>query len=283
MHNFIRTSRRIQPGLENSESHELLLMPPNPGYLMERRAHRHPRSVSASNNGDELHAQRRPPMVRDHSNILFDPAFLPQNQQRFVDSNHQTNFDGLGERRRSQAAEEGHLLPRMRVSNTPSGFGPPAPGGQGYEFEELASGGNTVDPFATPLGTPMGSPKAAGEPPSFASFVSSAPPIDNRIEPLDDSDTSQTSSEEAPALQSTDGNRQPRQSHALRKVNAGFESLRPGVANESHRNYTGDWNRDLEKGNEPNSEPSDNKRGQKKLQKTRGRADSKESRFKEEV
>lgn len=245
------------------------------GYLMEQRAHRHPRSVSASNNGDERHAQRRPPMVRDRSDILFDPTYLPQNQQR---------FEALGERRRSQAAEEGHLLPRVRVSNTPSGFAPTGPGEQGFEFEELAARGHTVDPFATPLGTPMWSPKVAGEePPSFASFVNSTPPIDNRIEPLDDSDTSQTSSEGAPALQTTDGNRLPHQSHILRKANAGFEVLRPSAPNGSHPSYRGDWNRDLERGNQPNTELLDNKYGQKKLQKTRGRADSKGSRFREEV
>ena len=283
MRNFVNAFRRIQPEFQNTEPHELLLMLPNPGYLIERRAQGHARSASALSNGDERYAQRRPPLVRDPSDILFDPAFLPKNQQQVVDSNQSTNVNASGKRRRSQVAEEGQLLPRVRVSNAANGFAPSTLADHRIQFNEFTAGGNEADPFATPLGTPMGSPEALGEPSPFARFVDSTPRIDNRIEPLDESDTSPTSSEEGSALQSADGNRQLRQSHAVRKGNSGFEILRPGAMNGSHHAFAGDRSRDLEKGERWKAEISDNKRGQNRLQKTRARADSKESRFKEQV
>lgn len=85
------------------------------------------------------------------------------------------------------------------------------------------------------------------------------------------------------ALQQGDGNRQHRQSQVARKVNPGFEILRPGSFSRP-REYVADLNEKAQAGNEQQSagaEGAGNKRNFKKLQ--RKRADSKESRFKEEV
>lgn len=258
-----------------SESLELLLMPPTPGYLMaEQRPLRAPRSVSASSSMD---VPRRPGMVKDSPDVLLDPAHLPPNQQRFVDAN---NFEALGERRRSQVAEEGQLLrryqaaeggiyvPHTRVSNTGKKYTPVTSAESDLERQQF--GEAAIDPFATPYGTPMGSPKIQEEPPSFASFVNSTPPIEHRIEPLDDSDTSPTPSEETSAPQGTDSNRQTRQSQIVRKVNSGFEILRAGTLNQPQQSYSGDWNHDLEKGVQGDANVAENTRGQKKLQKARG-------------
>ena len=147
------------------------------------------------------------------------------------------------------------------------------------------SGDDGSDPFATPVGTPIGTASYMGEPPSFASFVQSSPYPDSRAETFDDAEpTSSDPHNTTNALQQGDGNRQHRQSEVVRKINPGFEILRPGSFSRP-QTYVADWNEkaggvnDHYRGQGP--EGSDKKRYSKRLQ--RKRADSKESRFKEEV
>ena len=281
MRNFISRIRKDQPGILRRESHELSLMPPNPGYL--RMEHSSGNSNSSSSGDEQQRAPRRPPVVRDPSDILYDPASLPRNQLHLIDPDQRSSFDALAHHRRSQGAEEGHLLPRIRLSHTAGGLVPSTPAEHRYVFEEPRAVEHSSDPFVTPLGTPMGSPiRSVVEPPSFASFVNSTPLPDHHTETLDDSEeTSPSSQESAPPLQHSDGNRQLRQSHVVRKVNPGFEIVHPGSFNHAQRNYAGDWNRDLEKGNDRDLNTTGLKRGSKRLQ--RKRADSKESRFTEQV
>ena len=222
-------------------------------------------------------------MKRDSSDILFDPTYLPSGLPRASNDGH---LSSLANHRRSHAAEEGQLLPRIRLNNTHGRITPDVPLHRRQFSTGHVSGEVANDPFATPLGTPMGNTRGnyVEEPPSFASFVKSSPSPDHRIEAVDDvehtsSDLRYTSN----ALQQGDGNRQHRQSQAARKVNSGFEILSPGSFSRP-RESVADWNEKAPVGNEHQSggvEGSGSKRHSKKLQ--RKRADSKESRFKEEV
>ena len=108
---------------------------------------------------------------------------------------------------------------------------------------------------------------------------------DNQIEALDDDNQSHSYYEKSnKPLQQGDGNRQLRSSQVARKVNSGFEILRPGSFTRPAYNAA-DWSEKGIVGNEQEPERLANdpekKRQLKKLQ--RKRADSKESRFKEEV
>lgn len=247
------------------------------------RSRRDSGSGSGSNSSEEHYAPRRPGMNRDSSDILFDPTYLPSGLPRASDDDH---LNHRASQRRSHAAEEGQLLPRRRSNNTPGGTTPGVSLHRSQFSTAHNSGEDGSDPFATPLGTPMGSTRSGyvEEPPSFASFVNSGPSPNNRSEAMDDveyasSDLRYTSN----ALQQGDGNRQHRQSQVARKVNPGFEILRPGSFSRP-REYVADLNEKAQAGNEQQSagaEGAGNKRNFKKLQ--RKRADSKESRFKEEV
>ena len=254
-----------------------------PGTLEGARSRRDSGSGSGSSSSEEHYAPRRPGIKRDSSDILFDPTYLPSGLPRSSDDDH---LNYLASHRRSHAAEEGQLLPRIRPKNPYGVTTPDVPLHRRQFSTGHISGEESSDPFATPLGTPMGSTRSGyvEEPPSFASFVNSSPSPNNRTEAIDDvenasSDLRYTNN----ALQQGDGNRQHRQSHVARKVNSRFEILRPGSFSRPLEHVV-DWNGKAQVGNEHQSggaEGPGNKRHSKKLQ--RKRADSKESRFKEEV
>lgn len=150
---------------------------------------------------------------------------------------------------------------------------------------EGTSSDDTSNPFATPVGSLMHSTRDTymEEPPSFASFVNSSPSPDDGAEKLDDIERNAYNSQDSNnALQQADGNRQHRQSQVARKVNSGFEILRPGSFSHQ-QGYVADWSEKAGLGTEHQREldAHGNKRHSRKLQ--RKRADSKESRFKEEV
>ena len=152
-------------------------------------------------------------------------------------------------------------------------------------FEGTTSSDDTGNPFATPVASSVGSTRDTymEEPPSFASFVNSSPYPDNRFETLDDAERNSYSFQDGNnALRQGDGNRQPRQPQVARQVNSGFEILRPGSFSHP-QGYVADWNEKGAPGTEHQRELDayGKKRHSRKLQ--RKRADSKESRFKEEV
>ena len=247
------------------------------------RSRRGSSSGSGSNSSEEHYTPRRPGIKRDSSDILFDPTYLPSGFPRASNDDHLNYLTG---HRRSHAAEEGQLLPRVRTSNTHGRPTPDVPLHRRQFSTGHISGEDASDPFATPLGTPMGSTRSGyvEEPPSFTSFVNSSPSPDNRIEAVDDVEyTSSDFRYTSNALQQGDGNRRHRQSQVARKANSGFEVLRPGSFSRP-RESVADWNEKAQFGNEHQSggaEGPGNKRHSKRLQ--RKRADSKESRFKEEV
>ncbi|KAL8794474.1 MAG: hypothetical protein Q9195_002947 [Heterodermia aff. obscurata] len=253
------------------------------GTLEGVRPRRVSSSGSGSNSSEEHYTPRRPGMKRDSSDILFDPTYLPSGVPRASNDDH---LNYLASHRRSHAAEEGQLLPRIRPNNTHGRSTSDVPLHRGQFSTGRISGEDASNPFATPLGTPRASTKSGyvEEPPSFASFVNSSSSPDSRIEAADDveyssSDLRHTSN----ALQQGDGNRQHRQSQIARKINSGLEILRPGSFSRP-RESVADWNEKAQVGDEHQSggaEGPANKRHSKKLQ--RKRADSKESRFREEV
>ena len=281
MPNSIRCIRENQPGPIRPESHELVLMPPKPGYLTKWHSSG---SSNASSSGDEQQrTPRRPHVVGGSSNVLYDHVDPSRNNQYRLDADQRGSFDALVHHRRSQGAEEGQLFPRARLGHRAGDPNPTAPAEQRYGVGASHLSEKASDPFVTPLGTPLGSPMRSGEePPSFESFVNSNPPPENPIATYNDLDRVSSSSREIyPPLQHSDGNRQPRNSQVARKVNSGFEILRPGSFSQPQNNYVGDWNRDLEIGKGEDPCAAEVESGPKKLQ--RKRADSKESRFKEQV
>ena len=253
------------------------------GTLEGVRSRRVSSSGSGSNSSEEHYTPRRPGLNRDSSDILFDPTYLPSGLPRASNDDH---LNYLASQRRSHAAEEGQLLPRIRHNNARGRTTSDVPLHRRQHSTGRISGEDSSDPFATPVGTPMASIRSGfvEEPPSFASFVNSSPSPDNRIEAVDgveyaSSDLRYTSN----ALQQGDGNRQHRQSQVASKTNSGFEALRPGSFSRP-RGAAADWNEKAPAGNEHQPGEAEglvNKRHSKKLQ--RKRADSKESRFKEEV
>jgi len=284
MRTFISRLRREQPGNNRPESIELTLMPPKPGFLLKERSNGSSNVSSASSSGDEQHyAPRYPRTVRVSSDTPNGPTYRSYARQHNIDPDQRSSFDALAHHRRSQGAEEGQLRPRIRLSGTAGVLNSGTPAEHRYSFEEAHPVAEASDPFVTPLGTPMVNPmQSMEEPPSFANFVNANPLPQNQIASVDDSEeTLPFSQESAPPLQRTDGNRQPRRSQVVRKINSGFEILQPGSLSQPQKNYAGDWNRDLERGNEQDLSTTKVEQAPKKLQ--RKRADSKESRFKEQV
>ena len=240
-------------------------------------------SGSGSNSSEEHYTPHRPGIKRESSDILFDPTYLPSGLPRSSNDDH---LNYLASHRRSHAAEEGQLIPRIRPNNAHGRTTSDVPLHHRQFSTGHISGEAASDPFITPLGTPRGSTRSGygEEPPTFASFVNSSPTPNNRIEAVDDigyatSDSRYTSN----ALQQGDGNRQDRQSQIARKVNSGFEILNSGSFSRPREPMV-DRNEKAQVVNEHQvggAEGPGNKRNSKKLQ--RKRADSKESRFKEEV
>ena len=222
-------------------------------------------------------------MTRDSSDILFDPTYLPSGGPRTPNAEY---LDALASHRRSHAAEVGQL-PRVRLSGMNAGLTSDTSPEHPYTFEDNHSSGDASNPFATPIATPMGSTvnPYMEEPPSFASFVNSSSHPNDHTDRSDDGEAMPYDPQNNDTiLQQGDGNRQNRQSQDVRKINPGFDILRPGSFSQP-RGYVADWNEKSGMGIEqqlgPGADAHSNKRHSKKLQ--RKRADSKESRFKEEV
>ena len=249
-----------------------------------QRSRRHSGSHSGSSNSSEEHeVPRRPRMMRDSSDILFDPTYLPSGGPRTPNADY---LDALASHRRSHAAEVGQL-PRVRFSSMNGGLTSDTPTEHRYAFEDDHSSGDASNPFATPLSTPMGSATNPymEEAPSFASFVNSSSSPNDQTDISDDGEAIPYDRQDNNnVLQQGDGNRQNRQSQVVRKANSGFEVLGPGRFSHP-QGYVADWNEktgmEAEQQPGPGVDAYGNKRHSKKLQ--RKRADSKESRFKEEV
>ena len=279
MPNFISRIRQNQPEPQRAEFHELVLMPPKPGYLSREHSSG---SSNASSGGEEpLRAPRRPPVVRGPSRTLYDPAYPSRNATQDINAHQRSSFDALAHHRRSQGAEEGQLLPRIRPNQASDSTTSNA-AEHGSSFEEPRGAEEARDPFGTPLGTPMGSPiRDLEEPPSFANFVNSNPPPDNHMRTLEDPEEAFLSSHhDSTPLQHSDGNRQ-RHSQIAQNVNSRFKIPQPGSFSQPQNGYVGGWNRDLERAGGEGFDTTGLNGGPKKLQ--RKRADSKESRFKEQV
>ena len=248
----------------------------NLDFLYGTRVRRDSGSRSGSNSSEDYHTPRRPRMTRDSSDILFDPTYLPKGGPGIQKVDH---LDSPVNDRRSHAAEERHLRPRIRLSGVNGNYASSATPEHRYMFEGTTSSEDASNPFATPVGTPLGSTADTymEDPPSFQSFVNSSPFPHDRIETMDIAERkfhgSQNSND---VLQQGDGRRPNRQSQIFRKANSGFDILRPGSFSHP-QGYVTDWDEKSGIGSEHQSgrevDTHGNNRHSNKLQ--RKRADSK--------
>ena len=151
------------------------------------------------------------------------------------------DLESLANHRRSHAAETGQLFPRVRYSGV-NGDWTQSTSSSIHRTDSNDGMINhapwplneTVNPFTTPLDTPPLEPMHT-EAPSFQSFLDSAPVnVRRQSVPLLDEVgevVPQASPQDSPqALQDADANCQLRRpSQVIRKVNSGFEILRPGT------------------------------------------------------
>ena len=167
------------------------------------------------------------------SSVYSSSIFQSPMDQAPFSRNSIGDLDSLASHRRSHAAEIGQILPRIQVSN----------GGSG-DWTSLMSSTSDRECHATDglkqvSGSPMDHYKTQncfttvttiGSPPTFQSFLDSDPLNAKRHTlPLLDNAEKYNTTEKGQPLQSTDANRQVRQQDVMRKVNPGFEVLRPGT------------------------------------------------------
>ncbi|MCJ1385028.1 hypothetical protein MMC17_008146 [Xylographa soralifera] len=191
-------------------------------------------SRTSIDSGSNLHyytPQRRGHMSTS-SSVYSSSIFQSTIDQAPFTRNSIGDLDSLASHRRSHAAEIGQILPRIQVSN----------GGSG-DWTSLMSSSSDREYHAddSPKQIPD-SPKdhfrtqnrstiitTIGNPPTFQSFLDSDPLNAKRHTlPLLENAEIDTAEKSQP-LQRTDANRQLRQQDVIRKVNSGFEILRPGT------------------------------------------------------
>ena len=143
------------------------------------------------------------------------------------------DLDSLASHRRSHAAEIGQILPRIQVSNGESGDWTSmmsSSSDREYHADDSPKQVSTSpkDHFNTQNRSTIFT--TIENPPTFQSFLDSDPLNAKRHTlPLLDVAERNGMAEKGQPLQSTDANRQLRQQEVMRKVNSGFEVLRPGT------------------------------------------------------
>ncbi|MCJ1284757.1 hypothetical protein MMC26_004093 [Xylographa opegraphella] len=143
------------------------------------------------------------------------------------------DMDSLASHRRSHAAEIGQILPRIQVSNGGSGDWTSlmsSSSDKEYNADDSPKqvSGSSKEYFKTANRSTIVS--TIGNPPIFQSFLDSESLDAKRhtLPLLNDVGRDDTAEKGHP-LRSTDANRQLRQQDVMRKVNSGFEVLRPGT------------------------------------------------------
>ncbi|MCJ1400178.1 hypothetical protein MMC11_003382 [Xylographa trunciseda] len=143
------------------------------------------------------------------------------------------DLDSLASHRRIHAAEIGQILPRIQVSNSGSGDWTSlmsSSSDREYNSDDTPQqmSSSPKDHFKTQNRSTIVTTN--GNPPSFQSFLDSDPVnVKRHTLPLLDNAERNVTAEKGHPLQSTDANRQLRQQEVMRKVNSGFEILRPGT------------------------------------------------------
>ncbi|KAL9607572.1 MAG: hypothetical protein Q9167_007524 [Letrouitia subvulpina] len=209
-------------------------------------------SWSGSSRGSDSRNAGHSGRNKQSSNSPMEPVPLQPTYNRY----HSSDLDSLASHRKSHVAETGQLLPRFRVDDTSSEWKTvqqPVEHQKSYlDNRPVSPVDENSDPFITPQGTPLMSATQGHhpEPPTFEDFVRSTSP-QGEYQAGEDGyflPHLQAYDHESPQDES---NKRTRQSQVARKVNSGFEILRPGSLNKDQ--ISTNIGRDLEKGEKRHS------------------------------
>ena len=165
-----------------------------------------PTQYKRSSNGYFQPAPRQPPRIRTSN--TYNPDRYKPVQLDPLASNTDSHMDDLG---------------RLHVRNRESGMSVVYAPVEDSVSKRLASSQGSTHEVIDPFATPESSPKEDRNP-----VVVDAPPADQHSEMIDNGDIDYIKGHAQP-LRPFDGNRQLRRSQVVRKVNSGFEILRPGT------------------------------------------------------
>ena len=200
------------------------------------------------------------------ADILFDPAYLPPGRPRTQQVPRPSALDSLPSNHRPEPSETNHLLPHAGLSDVGMDWTPTQPDMETshilqrqFSWEHEPETELMSDPFKTPVGSPLRGSVADGQ--QFTSLytpdLSSTPVSEQRIEYLGD--------EALPTEKHQDQAEREgyshRRSQVVRKVNSGFEILRPGTLDQQRRSTdTADAQWDEEAGQKRQSRKLQRKR-----------------------
>ena len=157
-------------------------------------------------NGYLQPASRQPPKIRTSN--TYNPDRYKPVQLDPLASNTDSHMDDLG---------------RLHVRNRDSGMSVVYAPVEDSVSKRLASSQSSTHEVIDPFATPESSPKEDRNP-----VIVDAPPANQHSEMIDNGDIDYIQGHAQP-LRPFDGNRQLRRSQVVRKVNSGFEILRPGT------------------------------------------------------
>ena len=206
-------------------------------------------SRTSLDSGSNLHyytPQRRGHM-HTSSSVYSSSIFQSTLDQAPFSRNSIGDLDSLASHRRSHAAEISQILPRIQVSNGGSGDWTSLNSNSSdreYHADDSPKQilGSPKEHFKTPNHSTMVT--TTGNPPPFQSFLDSDPRnVKRHTLPLLNSTDGIDPVEKGHPLQCTDANRQLRQPDVIRKVNSGFEILRPGTLGARKNSTDGTSNR----------------------------------------
>lgn len=159
-----------------------------------------------SSNGYLQPTSRQPPKIRT-SNSYYPDKYKPVQLDPLA-SNTESHMDDLG---------------RLHVRNRESGMSVVYAPVEDSVSKRLASSQGSTHEVIDPFATPESSPKEDRNP-----VIVDAPPASQHSEMIGNGDIDYIQGHAQP-LRPFDGNRQLRRSQVVRKVNSGFEILRPGT------------------------------------------------------
>ena len=178
------------------------------------------------------------------ADILFDPAYLPPGRPRAQRIPRPSGLDSLpSSRRLDSSSEASQLLPNARLSEVGMDWTPTQPDMDAtshilqrqFSWEHEPDPELLSDPFKTPNGSPIRGSMAENSNQQYANFyqpagISTSPVPERRIEHIgDEALPSTTSVPQSTPQQAEPAEDNKRSSQVVRKVNSGFEILRPGT------------------------------------------------------
>lgn len=197
-------------------------------YDSSGEEHRDPTSWSGhskNSNSSENHSDANQPVQSKRlSNGYLQPA--PRQPPKIRTSNtynpdryKPVQLDPLASNTDSHMDDQGRLHVRNRESGISVVYAPV----EDSVSKRLASSQGSTHEVTDPFATPESSPKEDRNP-----VIVDAPPANQHLDMIDNGDIDYIQGHAQP-LRPFDGNRQLRRSQVVRKVNSGFEILRPGT------------------------------------------------------